>query len=263
MLEDALRQEKRVVAAGLVFLTALAWLYLFHLHRAMAMPMAGMPDMAGMMMPMSHDWTPTDLLLTFLMWAVMMVGMMVPAAAPMILTFAAINRRRVQWGRPYVPTAIFLTGYLLTWTAFSAAAAVAQWKLQEAALLDAHTQRAVPAVAGGLLILAGLFQLTPWKNACLTRCRSPLDFLTTAWREGRRGALWMGLQHGFYCVGCCWMLMALLFVVGVMNLVWVAAIAAFVLAEKLLPHGRLIRGLGSLLCLGAGLAWVGRIFYSG
>ena len=263
MLKNLLKQEKRVVAAGLVFLTALAWLYLLHLNHAMAMPMAGMADMAGMMMPMSHDWTPADLLLTFLMWTVMMVGMMVPSAAPMILTFATVNRQRVKRGRPYVPAAIFLLGYLITWAGFSSIAALAQWKLQAAALLDAHTQRAVPGVAGGLLFLAGLFQLTPWKNACLTRCRSPLDFLTTAWREGRWGAFRMGLQHGFYCVGCCWMLMALLFVTGVMNLVWVAGIAAFVLAEKLLPYGRLVRGFGSVVCFAAGLAWVWRIFYSG
>ena len=262
MLENLLKQEKRVVAAGLVFLTALAWLYLLHLHRAMAMPMAGMADMAGMLMPMSHDWTPADLLLTFLMWTVMMVGMMVPSAAPMILTFATVNRQRAKRGRPYVPVAIFLSGYLITWAGFSSIAALAQWKLQAAALLDAHTQRAVPGVAGGLLFLAGLFQLTPWKNACLTRCRSPLDFLTTAWREGRWGAFRMGLHHGFYCVGCCLMLMALLFVTGVMNLAWVAGIAAFVLAEKLLPYGRLVRGFGSVVCFAAGLAWVWRIFYS-
>jgi len=263
MLENLLKQEKRVVAAGLVLLTALAWVYLLHLNRAMAMPMAGMPDMPGMMMPMTHDWTATDLLMTFLMWAAMMVGMMVPSAAPMILTFAAVNRQRAQRGRPYVPTAIFLAGYLIAWTAFSAFAALAQWKLQAAALLDAHTQKAVPGVAGSLLLLAGLFQLTPWKNACLTRCRSPLDFLTTQWREGRGGAFRMGLLHGFYCVGCCWMLMTLLFVVGVMNLAWVAAIAAFVLAEKLLPYSLVARGFGAAICLAAGLAWIGRIFYAG
>jgi predicted metal-binding membrane protein len=264
MLESLLKQEKRVVAGGLVFLTALAWFYLLHLNRAMAMPKAGMADMPGMMMmPMTHEWTPADLLLTFLMWAVMMVGMMVPSAAPMILTFAAVNRQRATRGRPYVPAAIFLSGYLITWTAFSALAALAQWKLQTAALLDAHTQRAVPGVAGGLLLLAGLFQLTPWKNACLTRCRSPLDFLTTAWREGRGGAFRMGLEHGCYCVGCCWMLMTLLFVTGVMNLAWVAAIAAFVLAEKLLPYSLVVRGLGSAVCIAAGLAWIGRIFYLG
>jgi predicted metal-binding membrane protein len=112
-------------------------------------------------------------------------------------------------------------------------------------------------------LLAGLFQLTPWKNACLTRCRSPLDFLTTAWREGRGGAFRMGLEHGCYCVGCCWMLMTLLFVTGVMNLAWVAAIAAFVLAEKLLPYSLVVRGLGSAVCIAAGLAWIGRIFYLG
>jgi len=162
--------------------------------------------------------------------------MMIPSAAPMILIFAQVNRQRQLQQRPFARTGLFGLGYILVWTAFSLAAAIAQWVLHGTALLSAQMKSMSPWTGGGLLILAGLFQWTPWKRTCLDHCRSPLTFLLTEWREGSAGAVVMGLRHGAYCTGCCWLLMALLFVAGVMNVVWVAAITIIVLLEKLTPQ---------------------------
>jgi predicted metal-binding membrane protein len=190
------------------------------------------------------------------MWAVMMVAMMVPSVSPMVLTFMSVNRARCERQRPFVPTWIFLSGYLVAWTAFSALATIGQWALHGSALVSSAMVVTSPWLAAALLVAAGLFQLTPLKRACLVRCRAPLTFLMTEWREGWSGAFLMGLRHGAYCVGCCWLLMSLLFVAGVMNLLWVAAISLLVLAEKALPAGpRLGRTAGRLLLAG-GVAWL-------
>ena len=196
-----------------------------------------------------------DFWTTFLMWSVMMVGMMVPSVAPMVLAFAAISRKARERRGPYVPTAVFLFGYLLAWTGFSAVAAFAQWALFRASLLNPHTQSVGPWPAGVLLLGAGAFQLTGVKDTCLAHCRSPMGFFLGCWRDGWRGALWMGVHHGTFCIGCCWLLMALLFVAGVMNLLWVAAIAAYVLAEKVLPWGRGVARVaaGGCVVVGVGL----------
>jgi predicted metal-binding membrane protein len=191
----------------------------------------------------------------FLMWTVMMIAMMVPSAGPMILAFATINRRRAAAGGLAVPTAIFLAGYLVAWTAVSLVATLAQWALQAVALLAPETLSVTPVAGGLLLLAAGIWQLTPIKYACLARCQSPLGFILSEWREGGRGAFVMGLRHGVFCVGCCWTLMALLFVAGVMNLLWVAAIAAFVLVEKIAPPGRLVSWVSGAVLLAWG-AWV-------
>jgi predicted metal-binding membrane protein len=253
-LEAVLKRDRAVVLAGLVGLSALAWTYLLVLawrmpHRDMAMMMA---------MPHMQAWGAPELLLTWVMWAVMMVAMMTPSAAPMILTFTTVYRRRRAQQGPFVPTVVFLLGYLLIWSAFSGAATLAQWGLHTAALLSPMMVSTSPMLGGILLMAAGVFQWTPLKSTCLTQCRSPLGFLMTEWREGAWGALLMGLRHGGYCVGCCWVLMALLFVAGVMNLLWVAAIAAFVLTEKVLPRGELVgRVAGGVLTL-AGLVLLGQ-----
>jgi predicted metal-binding membrane protein len=248
-LETVLKRDWTLVLSGLVGISALAWVYVAYLAWGMQ-PM----DMAmEMAMPRMQSWSVLDLVLLFIMWAVMMVAMMVPAAASMILTFATISRRRREQHQPYVPTAVFLAGYILVWMGFSVLATLAQWVLHTAALLSPMMVSTSPVLGGVLLVVAGIFQWTPLKYTCLTRCRSPLGFLTTEWREGTWGALIMGLKHGGYCTGCCWVLMALLFVAGVMNLVWVATITAFVLMEKLVPRGDLIgRVAGGLLIL-AGL----------
>jgi predicted metal-binding membrane protein len=170
----------------------------------------------------------------------------------MILTFNTVHRRRREQQRPSIPTVVFVAGYLVLWTAYAAGATLAQWGLHTVALLTS-TMATTSTIGGGLLIAAGVFQWTPIKRICLANCRSPLSFLMTRWREGPWGALSMGVAHGLYCVGCCWMLMALLFVAGVMNLAWVAVIAVFVLLEKVLPGGDLISRLAGIALVAAGL----------
>ncbi len=241
MLEATLRRDRSVVAAGLLGLVALAWAYV---ARMAAAPAGAMSSMA--MPGMAAGETP-GLGWLLGMWAVMMVAMMLPSAAPTILLFAGVSRRRRQQGRPAVPVTVFTLGYLLVWTGYAAAAAAAQWELHRRALLSPAMASASPLLAGGVLIAAGLYQWMPLKGACLSHCRSPLGFFSTEWREGARGALLMGIRHGSFCVGCCWLLMALLFVAGVMNLVWVMAIAGFVLVEKLVRGGA---GLGKVAGVG-------------
>jgi predicted metal-binding membrane protein len=243
MLESALRRDRLVVGTGLLLLTGLAWAYVVSMARAM-------PGGEGMSMamPMADPWSPAHVGWLALMWTVMMVAMMVPSATPVILLFASVERRRRSQGVPAVSSAVFTLGYLLVWTAFAVVAAVLQSGLHAAALLSPAMVSASPWLAGGLLIAAGIYQWAPVKGACLAHCRSPLGFFASEWREGAGGALRMGMRHGLYCVGCCWLIMALLFVAGVMNLVWVAVLAAVVLAEKLLPGGRILsRGIGVLL----------------
>ena len=248
-----LLRGRRAVVVALAAVTAASWLYMQVLtDRMLAMPgMAApaMPGMPGMVMAGAvQPWTLAQAALTLLMWSVMMVGMMLPSASPMILTFAAVNARRRARGDAFVPTAAFTSGYLIVWAGFSVAATAAQFGLVAAALLAPMTAQASPIVGGVLFVAAGLFQLTPLKYACLSRCRSPLDFIVNHWRDGTAGALKMGMSHGLHCLGCCWALMALMFAGGAMNLLWMAALAAFVFAEKLFPAGRWIaRGSGVLM----------------
>lgn len=252
-LEAVLRHDRAVTAIGLFATVALAWAYLFD----MALVMPNMSGVTGR----AVAWSSADFGATFIMWAVMMVAMMLPGAAPMILLFATLGRRKRETGSASVPTTVFALGYLIAWTAFSLAATVLQWQLHELALLS-PTMTGTSAVLGGVLfIAAAAYQWTPWKNACLRHCRSPFDFVLNHWRDGWGGALRMGLEHGGFCVGCCWLLMGLLFVGGVMNLLWVAAVAIFVMLEKLMPGGPWIRNaggaamaLGGLVLLYRGLA---------
>ena len=246
-MEAIFKRDRLVVTVALVAMTALAWGYM--VHEARAMVHTGVCCCAGMKMsgPDTNPWSVATLLPLFLMWTEMMVAMMIPSAAPMILTFALVNRKRRESERPFVPTGIFLLGYLVVWTGFSALAALAQWILHAKALLSPMMVSTSPILGGGLLIVAGIFQWTPLKNACLTHCQSPLGFLLTDWREGRWGAFAMGLKHGVYCTGCCWLLMALLFVAGVMNVWWIAIIAVFVLVEKIAPKGLLVGKLAGIL----------------
>jgi predicted metal-binding membrane protein len=236
-----LSRERWLVLAGIVAVTALAWLDLW--RRAGA----GM-DMA---MPEMTPWSLADFGVALAMWAVMMVAMMLPSAAPMLLLFATLQRKRRAEGQPATPVAVFVAGYLLAWGGFSVLAAGLQGFLQRAMLLSPMLTTTNALLGGVILVVAGLYQITPLKNACLVRCQSPIGFLLTEWRDGGAGALVMGLRHGGYCVGCCWALMALLFVGGVMNLAWVAVLTVFVLAEKALARGPwLSRASGAAL-----IAW--------
>lgn len=209
-------------------------------------------------------WNAWSFTMVFVMWSMMMVAMMVPSAAPMILTYATLQRtRRTHHGdigaRGAIAVASFVIGYLAVWTAFSFVATLAQWLLQRSALITAAGESASLLFTGALLLTAGLFQWTPWKRACLRHCRSPFAVLMTSWRDGPRGALAMGVEHGAYCVGCCWALMALMFVAGVMNILWLAAIALLVLLEKLLPAGDIVGRATGALMAGCGVyaTWLG------
>jgi len=257
------RRERWLLIASLAGITALAWLYLVvqagHMTQ-MSMPPAPQTQMQGMegmdmpamspVAPQLMQWTAVDFLLLFLMWAIMMVGMMLPSATPMILLFAGVSRSARQQGEQAAPVSVFVLGYLLAWTGFSLVAALSQWGLERAALVSPMMVSVSPWLGGLLLIAAGIYQWSPVKARCLTHCRSPFAFVAGHWRQGTAGALRMGLHHGFYCLGCCWLLMGLLFVGGVMNLLWVAAIAVFVLIEKLLPKGLQAGRIGGVvLCL--------------
>jgi len=248
-LERILQRDRVILFSAIVLTTVLAWAYM--IHEASGMTRTGVCECMGMQMagPDTHAWSIAQLFALFLMWAEMMIAMMLPSAAPMILTFASVNRKRREQQRPFTSTGIFLGGYLLVWFAFSGIAALAQWALHSAALLSPIMVSTSSRFGGALLIAAGIFQWTPWKNACLTHCANPLSFLLTQWREGNRGALVMGVRHGAFCLGCCWLLMLLLFVLGVMNVMWIAALTIYVLAEKIL--GRNVwfaRSVGGALC---------------
>lgn len=253
------RLDRFIILLALLALTVLSWLWLVSLSRGMSDN--GMASMPGMAMPMRmpSPWIAARFALTFAMWWVMMVGMMLPSAAPMILMFATVNRRKRMSGQDFVPVSVFTVGYLLVWGVFSAGATAAQWALDQLAMLSPSLTTISPMVGGALLIAAGIYQFTPLKQACLRHCRSPLGFVLNHWHDGRIGALRMGIEHGAFCLGCCWVLMALLFVVGVMNLLAVAAIASFVLMEKLLPGGPWIGriGGGAMVAVGAWLAALG------
>ena len=208
-----------------------------------------LPACCRIVAPDTNPWDAATLPPLFFMWAGMMVAMMVPSASPMLLTFAMVQRKRREQERPFVPTGIFLAGYLVAWTIFSACAAVAQWILHAKALLTPMMMSNSSILGGVILVAAGVFQFTPLKNACLTHCRSPLSYLLTDWREEKFGAFVMGLKHGAYCTGCCWILMLLLFLGGVMNLFWIAAISIFVLLEKILPKGLLFGKIAGVILI--------------
>ena len=249
-LETLLRRDRAFVLAGLVGVTAISWVYMFALA-------AGMDEMAGSIAQL-RPWSALDFLLMFVMWVVMMIAMMIPRAAPMILLFAGVQRRSQRNDRPFVPVAAFVSGYAIVWTGFSLLATLAQWALENAALLSPMLVSTSPLLGGGLLVAAGVYQWTPYKDGCLKHCRTPFQFVMEHWRTGTTGALRMGLEHGAYCLGCCWILMGLLFFGGVMNLLWIATIAAFVLIEKLAPAGAAAGRVVGLALVAAGIFVVAR-----
>ncbi|PMS16921.1 hypothetical protein C0Z18_22385 [Trinickia dabaoshanensis] len=200
--------------------------------------MAHMDTVAVATMPSMMGWGVIDLLLVLAMWGVMMAAMMLPSSIPMVMSFASLAHQRRVRRLPCAKAGVFVLGYLAVWFAFSVLATLAQWGLLEARLLTPMMVSATPRFAGGLLIVAGVFQLTPLKRRCLTRCASPIGFLLNEWRDGTLGAWTMGWRHGMYCVGCCGVLMALLFAFGVMNVLWVVALSIYVMLEKLLPRER-------------------------
>jgi predicted metal-binding membrane protein len=256
MLEAVLRRDRLVVAGALAAVTALAWSYILWLSADMdmgGMDMTGfrmIPAGMGLMAPANAAWKPIEFAFVFAMWAVMMVGMMAPSAAPMILMYARVGRQALAVGKPFAASGWFAGSYFLAWTGFALGATFLQWLLEREALLDPEMASASNVLGGVVLIAAGVYQWTPFKDVCLAQCQSPLQFLMRhgGFRNDASGCLLLGLQHGAYCIGCCWVLMALLFVGGVMNVLWIAALAVLVLFEKLTTFGRWIaRCAGSVL----------------
>ncbi len=238
------------VVAGLAAVIVCVWTYLvrasFDMYGRMEGPAAWM---------MEARWDALYVLLIFVMWVTMMVGMMLPSALPTILLFRRVIHRDPQVRSPVARTFTFASGYVFAWMMFSVAATLLQWGLAQAALLSPMMVSASSRLGGAILITAGAYQWTPLKNMCIAHCRSPLAFLMQHWRPGAPAALSLGLRHGFYCVGCCWGLMLLLFFGGVMSLLWIAAITAFVLLEKLAPYGVQGGRLSGIALIVAGL-WV-------
>ena len=282
-LEAVLKRDRAIVIGGLVGVIVLAWIYIL-LGAGMGMTaieMTAISDSSGDMQAVDGEngdgtgtaeggtmsatvsmamavmqpvaWSAGYAVLMVFMWWIMMVAMMLPSAAPMILLYAAVNRKARERGAPFVPTGVFALGYLAAWGVFSLLAVALQWGLERTALLSSMMVGTSIVLGGLLLIAAGAWQLTPLKHACLKHCRSPLHFLSHHWRKGRWGAFRMGAEHGAFCLGCCWFLMGLLFYGGVMNLYWIVGLAAFVLLEKTAPAGHWI---GSAAGVGL-IAWGG------
>jgi len=246
-LSTVLRHDRWIVISGLIFVTAFSWAYI--------LMGAGMDlnTPAPRAMAITTVWDTGHALAMLIMWWVMMVAMMLPSAAPMILLVAALHRKKTAPGRAALLTGFFIAGYGIAWGLFSTAATFLQWQLDRLALLSPMMASASAPLGAGLLIAAGLYQMTPWKHACLRHCRAPLHFVGHRWRSGAKGAVLMGLDHGLFCLGCCWALMGLLFYGGVMNFFWIGGIALYVLIEKLAPAGHWIsRFSGVLLVLWGG-----------
>jgi predicted metal-binding membrane protein len=266
-LEAALRRDRTVVILALLATASLAWAYVLYLAAQMGVAMEVVPttaddmssmDMSGMnmsgmdmsaaVMPDFRPWAATDFAFIFVMWAIMMVAMMTPSVAPMVLLYAMVGRKARTDGKPFAASGWFFAGYAFVWVGFSFLATGAQWLLASASLLTPMMATADSTIGGLVLVVAGLYQWTPMKDVCVRQCQSPIEFLASrgGFRADPEGALSLGIQHGTYCLGCCWALMALLFVGGVMNIAWIGGIAVLILMEKILPYGRLVSRLSGV-----------------
>lgn len=282
---DILKRDRLIVIAALAFLTLLGWTYVLSISTPMMTPapvseaptdatlsdgMAGMEmaagpgdadagdELAGMTRavgPGFRPWGLRDFAFTFAMWSVMMVGMMTPSVAPMVLLYAAVGRKAAANGTPFSATGWFVAGYIAVWIGFSAIATAAQWALTSLALLTPMMATASSILGGGVLVVAGIYQWTSLKRACLTECQSPLGFLQShgGFRADAGGALYLGIVHGGYCLGCCVALMALLFVGGIMNVLWIAGLTVLILLEKVLPFGPVVPRISGTFIAIAGI----------
>lgn len=262
-LAPVLRRDRILVGGALAVVVVLSWAYVVvgAGTGASASQMSGLPtalhinDPMGAMTPVR--WTSGYALLMFVMWWLMMLATMLPSAAPMILLFAALTRSQQGSTAPYTGTGLFVAGYLVVWAGFSVLAVAFQWQLSRVALLSPMMVTTSAALGGMLLLAAGVWQFTPLKHVCLRNCRAPAEFLTLHWRTGRGGAALMGVLHGIYCLGCCWMLMLLLFYGGIMNIYWIAGLTTLVFVEKLAPFGKWVTSLvGAAFILTGGLSLV-------
>jgi predicted metal-binding membrane protein len=261
--ESLLRRDRIVTVLGLALLIALAWSYLLWLSADMfmgGMDMSGfrmIPSGRGLMMPAHTPWRAMEFAFVFIMWTVMMVAMMTPSAVPMIIMYARMGRKAEAHNTPLVATVWFVTGYFLVWTSFSLLATLVQWALERAALLDSAMATTNNTLGALVFVAAGSYQWTRLKDACLIQCHEPFAFLVRhgGFRRDAPGCVMLGLRHGAYCIGCCWALMTLLFVGGVMNVLWIVLLALLVLLEKVTPFGRRIAPLAGIALIAAG-AWL-------
>ncbi len=276
-LEAALRRDRVVVVVALLFTAALAWAYVLYLAAQMgaatdvgpnmaddmsgmdmsAMDMSGM-DMSAAVVPEFRLWAAPDFAFIFVMWTVMMVAMMTPSVAPMVLLYAVVGRKARTDGKPFAPSGWFFAGYLIVWVGFSVLATGAQWLLSSGSLLTPMMATTSSIIGGLVLIVTGIYQWTPLKDVCLRQCQSPIAFLSShgGFRPDPAGALSLGIKHGTYCLGCCWALMALLFVGGVMNIAWIGGIAILILLEKTLPHRRWVSRISGVVIGFVGIWWL-------
>ena len=251
-MDGFLHRDRQVIVLALVSITVMAWVYLILLVEEMGMTFTG--GMQPVMeMVAFKPWTIPDFILMFLMWVIMMIGMMTPSAAPMILLYSHAQRKRATSKNPFIPTAAFFSGYIVVWSFFSIVATILQMGLEHAALLSPMMMSSSAFLTGFILITAGVYQWTPVKNACLTRCREPVWFLSTIWRDGPSGAFTMGLIHGAFCLGCCWMLMLLLFAGGIMNLLCIVLLTVLVLLEKVSRVGQAIGKFSAVVLIVLGV----------
>lgn len=243
------RRDLVAIVSSLAAIVALSWWYLFSLSADMTM------DMSAAMM-VSPVWSIQYFISMFLMWSIMMVGMMLPSVAPTVMIYSMIARKAEKDGSPVAATSTFIAGYILVWVGFSVLATYAQCLLDEAGLLSSMMAASNNLLAGSLLLMAGIWQFSPWKEQCLEHCRSPVEFIYQYWQKGNLGTLKLGLRHGLFCLGCCWAVMLVLFVFGVMNLMWIAVLSVFVLLEKILPRGGIFSLLGGSVLISAGLLFI-------
>ena len=253
---SVIRRDRLIVSIGLASITAVAWLYILDLAKSMPrLDVTGTDMMKAAAVPNMMSWNPRELILTFTMWTVMMVAMMTPSTLPMVLQFASIRRDRHNQHPVTVVITFFVFGYFIVWTLFSGFATLAQWWLHSIAVLSPEMVVISRTLGGILFVVAGVFQWTSLKHRCLNSCRSPIGFFLNEWRDGHAGAVAMGIRHGCYCLGCCFFLMATLFVAGIMNLLWVGVLAGLVLIEKLFTAGPVIARTAGAAMLAWG-AWM-------
>jgi predicted metal-binding membrane protein len=259
---SVLRRDRIVIILALSLLTILTWSYVLWLSADMSMggmDMTGLrmiPSGMGLMMPADMPWHALEFAFVCAMWTVMMVGMMTPSTAPMMLMYARMGRQTGQ-DRPLVATVWFAVGYFLVWIAFALTATLVQWALERTALLDFRMATTSDVLGGLLFVTAGLYQWTRLNEACLAQCRKPFEFMIRhgGYRRDAPGSVTLGLRQGAYCVGCCWTLMALLLVGGIMNVLWIAILAMLAYLERVTSMGLLIARLAGVFLIAAG-AWL-------
>jgi predicted metal-binding membrane protein len=259
MMNIQLSKHEKIIIAALIAVSVIAWVVTIQHSTGMSSHSSMEMEMP---MNMEHTSSILEASLFLVMWTVMMIAMMFPAVVPMVVIFSTVQNKRKAGNKGFIPTWVFVAGYLVVWASFGVLAYLADLLIRHLGMSFPGLQSYTPLISGVVLVAAGIYQLTPLKNVCLTHCRSPLHFITHKWREGYLGSLIMGVDHGAYCLGCCWGLMVVLFVMGLMNLAWMGILALVIFVEKISKHGVLISRLvgGVLIILGIVIAFQPEIF---